>query len=205
MTVSSSRAQIQAHFLHSFTGGHKSTPSYYRKITTIHGSWTAGDRDECLEESVLFVDFICGHSTRLRPNVQGRQWRAHNDVRKGLLNAHYLIVCKTLQQYVVKEKYTGEEFHQSMCPFHLLSLICRCNKHYSVVPMLLSQSPSWSVFKRELRKKMKIWGAIRTDMQGVTTLPDAVTRIPPSLLLRNSMLPVEPHYSMYCNVAFGST
>ena len=52
---------------------------------------------------------------------------------------------------------------------------------------------------------MKIWDAKETDMQGVTTLPDAVTRIPPSLLLQNSMLPVEPHYSMYCNVAFGST
>ena len=64
-------------------------------------------------------------------------------VRKDIPNEHYLIVCKTLQQYVVKEKCTGEEFHhQSMCPFHLLSLICRCNKHHYVVPMLLSQSPS---------------------------------------------------------------
>ena len=63
-------------------------------------------------------------------------------VRRDILNEHYLIVCKTLQQCVFKEKYAGEEFHQSMCPFHLLSLICRCNKHHSVVPMLLSQSPS---------------------------------------------------------------
>ena len=63
-------------------------------------------------------------------------------VRKDILNAHYLIVCKTLQQCMFKEKFIGEEFHQSMCPFHLLSLICRCNKHHSVVPMLLSQSPS---------------------------------------------------------------
>ena len=63
-------------------------------------------------------------------------------VRKDIPNEHYLIVCKTLQQCVFKEKYAGEEFHQSMCPFHLLSLICRCNKHYNVVPMLLSQSPS---------------------------------------------------------------
>ena len=37
-------------------------------------------------------------------------------------------------------------------------------------------------------------------MQGVTTLPDAVTRVPPSLLLQNSMLPVEPNYSTYYNV-----
>ena len=65
--------------------------------------------------------------------------------RKGILNAHYLIVCKTLQQCVFKEKYAGEEFHQSMCPFYLLSLICRCNKHHSVVPMLLSQNPSLSL------------------------------------------------------------
>ena len=63
-------------------------------------------------------------------------------VRRDILNDH-LIVCKTLQQCVFKEKYAGEEFHrQSMCPFHLLSLICRCNKHHNVVPMLLSQSPS---------------------------------------------------------------
>ena len=47
---------------------------------------------------------------------------------------------------------------------------------------------------------MKIWDATETDMQGVTTLPDAVTRVPPSLLLRNSMLPVEPNYSRYYNV-----
>ena len=47
---------------------------------------------------------------------------------------------------------------------------------------------------------MKIWDATGTDMQGVTTLPDAVTRVPPSLLLQNSMLPVEPHYSRYYNV-----
>ena len=65
-------------------------------------------------------------------------------VRKDIPNAH-LIVCKTLQQCVFKEKYAGEEFHQSMCPFHLLSLICRCNKHHSVVPMLLSQNPSLSL------------------------------------------------------------
>ena len=63
-------------------------------------------------------------------------------VRKDIPNDHYLIVCKTLQQYIFMEKFIGEEFHQSMCPFHLLSLICRCNKHYNVVPMLLSQSPS---------------------------------------------------------------
>ena len=37
-------------------------------------------------------------------------------------------------------------------------------------------------------------------MQGVTTLPDAVTRVPPSLLLQNSVLPVEPNYSTYYNV-----
>ena len=47
---------------------------------------------------------------------------------------------------------------------------------------------------------MKIWDAKGTDMQGVTTLPDAVTRVPPSLLLRNSMLPVEPNYTTYYNV-----
>ena len=69
-----------------------------------------------------------------------------------------------------------------------------------MVPMLLSQSPSSSLFKRELRKRMKIWDAAGTDTQGVTTLPDAVTRVPPSLLLQNSMLPVEPHYSRYYNV-----
>ena len=62
-------------------------------------------------------------------------------VRKDIPNAH-LIVCETLHRYVFKEKFIGEEFHQSMCPFHLLSLICGCNKHYNVVPMLLSQSPS---------------------------------------------------------------
>ena len=62
-------------------------------------------------------------------------------VGKGILNEH-LIVYKTLQQYVVREKFIGEEFYQSTCPFCVLSLICRCNKHHSVVPMLLSQSPS---------------------------------------------------------------
>ena len=126
-------------------------------------------------------------------------------VRKDILNAH-LIVCKTLKQYVVKEKYAGEEFHrQSMCLFYLLSLICRCNKHHNVAPMLLSQSPSSSLFKRELTKKMTLWDATRADTQGITTLPDAVTRVPPSLLLQKSMLPVEPNYSRYYNVAFGAT
>ena len=121
-------------------------------------------------------------------------------VRKDILNAH-LIVCKTLKQYVVKEKYAGEEFHrQSMCLFYLLSLICRCNKHHNVAPMLLSQSPSSSLFKRELTKKMTLWDATRADTQGITTLPDAVTRVPPSLLLQKSMLPVEPNYSTYYNV-----
>ena len=47
---------------------------------------------------------------------------------------------------------------------------------------------------------MKIWDATKADTQGVTTLPDAVTRVPPSLLLRNSMLLVEPNYSRYYNV-----
>ena len=93
------------------------------------------------EESVLFVDFICRHSTRLI--VQGDSERLMMGVRKDIPNDHYLIVCKTLKQYVVKEKYAGEEFHrQSMCLFYLLSLICRCNKHHNVAPMLLSQSPS---------------------------------------------------------------
>ena len=60
--------------------------------------------------------------------------------------------------------------------------------------------PDLALFKRELRKKMKIWDTKGADTQGVITLPDAVTRVPPSLLLRNSMLPVEPHYSTYYNV-----
>ena len=47
---------------------------------------------------------------------------------------------------------------------------------------------------------MKFWDMAGADTQGVITLPDAVTRVPPSLLLRNSMLPVEPHYSTYYNV-----
>ena len=47
---------------------------------------------------------------------------------------------------------------------------------------------------------MKFWDAARADTQGVTTLPDAVTRVPLSLLLQNSMLPVEPNYSTYYNV-----
>lgn len=47
---------------------------------------------------------------------------------------------------------------------------------------------------------MKLWDTKGTDTQGVKTLPDAVTRIPPSLLLQNSMLPVEPNYSTYYNV-----
>ena len=47
---------------------------------------------------------------------------------------------------------------------------------------------------------MKIWDMAGADTQGETTLPDAVTRVPPSLLLRNSMLPVEPNYSTYYNV-----
>ena len=47
---------------------------------------------------------------------------------------------------------------------------------------------------------MKIWDAKGADTQSVTTLMDAVTRVPPSLLLRNSMLPVEPNYSTYYNV-----
>lgn len=47
---------------------------------------------------------------------------------------------------------------------------------------------------------MKIWDMAGADMQGVTTLPDAVTRVPPSLLIRNSMLLVEPNYSTYYNV-----
>ena len=125
-------------------------------------------------------------------------------VRKSILN-DLLIVCETLHRYVFTEQFIGEEFHQSMCPFHLSSLICRCNKHHYVVPMLLSQSPSGSLFKRELRKKMTLWDATGTDTQGVITLPDAVTRVPPSLLLQNSMLPVEPNYSRYYNVAFGAT
>ena len=60
--------------------------------------------------------------------------------------------------------------------------------------------PDLALFKRELRKKMKLWDTKGTDTQGVKTLPDAVTRIPPSLLLQNSMLPVEPNYSTYYNV-----
>ena len=47
---------------------------------------------------------------------------------------------------------------------------------------------------------MKFWDAKGTDTQGETTLPDAVTRVPPSLLIRNSMLLVEPNYSTYYNV-----
>ena len=60
--------------------------------------------------------------------------------------------------------------------------------------------PDLALFKREMRKKMKIWDATKADTQGVTTLPDAVTRVPPSLLLQNSMFPVEPNYSRYYNV-----
>lgn len=60
--------------------------------------------------------------------------------------------------------------------------------------------PDLALFKRELRKKMKLWDTKGTDTQGVKTLPDAVTRIPPSLLLQNSTLPVEPNYSTYYNV-----
>ena len=47
---------------------------------------------------------------------------------------------------------------------------------------------------------MKIWDAKGADTQSVTTLMDAVTRVPPSLLIRNSMLSVEPNYSTYYNV-----
>ena len=47
---------------------------------------------------------------------------------------------------------------------------------------------------------MTLWDATRADTQGITTLPDAVTRVPPSLLLQKSMLPVEPNYSTYYNV-----
>ena len=47
---------------------------------------------------------------------------------------------------------------------------------------------------------MKIWDTKGTDTQGETTLRDAVTRVPPSLLFRNSMLLVEPNYSRYYNV-----
>ena len=47
---------------------------------------------------------------------------------------------------------------------------------------------------------MKIWDMAGADTQGVTTLPDAVTRVPPSLLIRNSMLSVEPNYSTFYNV-----
>ena len=46
---------------------------------------------------------------------------------------------------------------------------------------------------------MKFWDAARADTQG-ETLPDAVTRVPPSLLLQNSMLPVEPNNTTYYNV-----
>ena len=48
-----------------------------------------------------------------------------------------------------------------------------------------------ALFKRELRKKVKLWDMKGTD---AITLPDAVTRVPPSLLFPNSMLPVESHY-----------
>ena len=65
-------------------------------------------------------------------------------VGRDILN-DLLIVCETLQQHVFTEKFIGEEFHQSMCQFHLLSFICGCNKHHSVVPMLLSQNPSLSL------------------------------------------------------------
>ena len=51
--------------------------------------------------------------------------------------------------------------------------------------------PDLALFKRELRKKVKLWDAKGTD---TITLPDAVTRVPPSLLLRNRVLPVESHY-----------
>ena len=44
---------------------------------------------------------------------------------------------------------------------------------------------------------MKLWDVKGAD---TITLPDAVTRVPPSLLLRNRMLPVEPNYSTYYNV-----
>ena len=44
---------------------------------------------------------------------------------------------------------------------------------------------------------MKLWDAKGAD---TITLPDAVTRVLPSLLLRNRVLPVEPNYSMYYNV-----
>ena len=47
---------------------------------------------------------------------------------------------------------------------------------------------------------MKIWDTKGADTQGVTTLPDAVTRVPPSLLLQKSMLLVEPNYTTYYNV-----
>ena len=35
-------------------------------------------------------------------------------VGKGILN-DLLIVCETLHRYIFKEKFIGEEFHQSMC------------------------------------------------------------------------------------------
>ena len=66
-------------------------------------------------------------------------------VRRDILNDH-LIVCKTLQQCVFKEKYAGEEFHQSMCPFHLLSLICRWNKQYSALMSLNSNNGLCCIF-----------------------------------------------------------
>ena len=56
------------------------------------------------------------------------------------------------------------------------------------------------LFRRELRKKMELWDKKRPNMDGVQPLSDAVTRVMPSLLIRNSMLPVEPSYTTYYNV-----
>ena len=46
-----------------------------------------------------------------------------------------------------------------MCPFRLLSFICRYNKHHNVVPMLLSKSPSWSrSFQKGAEKEEEVLG-----------------------------------------------
>ena len=85
------------------------------------------------------------------------------DVGRGILSEHYLIVYKTHKQYAFKEKYTGKESRrQSMCPFHLLNHICRCNKQYNMVPMLLSQSTSWSCsFQKGAEKEGEALGRER--------------------------------------------
>lgn len=55
-----------------------------------------------------------------------------------------------------------------------------------------------SFFRKELQRKANGWEKNPIDLRDVRTLPDAVVRVAPPLLLQNSVLPIEPDIAAYC-------